>query len=205
MLAVIALYQEWEPFLIAVGFTLVHHLLVGIWAPHCGVSTPFAVQHRIAWTGVSMLFVLVASVAYLYAWRLAEDQRNLSEQVLGAGDGVYGVDGKGRIRFVNEAAMRLIGARDSRAGQGRRARTRPAHRLRARGRVRPRSTSRTSARSAPSSMPPAVSTPAAPVSPGSTTPAVPGGVRLDDVTGPRWRRMWSPSATSVTGSPCRTS
>jgi diguanylate cyclase (GGDEF)-like protein len=113
MLAVIAVYQEWLPFLVALAFTLIHHAALGIWAPHAVFSTPFALRHPLAWTTVHVGFVLVASAANLFAWRIAEDQRGLSEQVLSSGDGVFGVDAHGRIRFINEAAMRLLGARNT--------------------------------------------------------------------------------------------
>lgn len=113
MLSVIAVYQEWLPFLVALAFTLAHHAALGIWAPHAVFSTPFALRHPFAWTAVHMMFVLVAGAANLFAWRIAEDQRRLSEQVLSTGDGVFGVDAQGRIRFINDAAMRLLGARNS--------------------------------------------------------------------------------------------
>lgn len=113
MLAVIAVYQEWLPFLVALAFTLIHHAALGILAPHAVFSAPFALRHPLAWTLVHLLFVLVTSTANLFAWRIAEDQRSLSEQVLSSGDGVFGVDSHGRIRFINAAAMRLLGARNS--------------------------------------------------------------------------------------------
>jgi diguanylate cyclase (GGDEF)-like protein len=113
MLAVIAIYQEWLPYLVALAFTLIHHAALGIWAPHDVFSTPFALRHPLVGTGVHVVFVLVASAANLFAWRIAEDQRNLSEQVLSSGDGVFGVDAQGRISFINDAAVRLLGARNS--------------------------------------------------------------------------------------------
>ena len=109
VLAMITLYQEWMPFLIAIGFVLLHHGLLGLLMPHT-VFSGHAAQHRpLLWAALHGAYVLVASVANLYAWRLAEDERGRAEHALATGEGVYGVDARGMITFANPAMTRLLG------------------------------------------------------------------------------------------------
>jgi len=45
LLALVALYQLWTPFLLAVAFVAVHHIAMSLWMPMSVFSTPQAQAH----------------------------------------------------------------------------------------------------------------------------------------------------------------
>jgi signal transduction histidine kinase len=73
IIAVVSLYQAWRPYLLAVAYVLIHHLVLGTVMPaqvynhHLAVERPwlFALVHSVA--------VLAESLACLVFWRLTED------------------------------------------------------------------------------------------------------------------------------------
>jgi diguanylate cyclase (GGDEF)-like protein len=73
-LGIIALYQEWLPFLVAIGFVLVEHGVVGVFNPAAVYNHPSAIEHPWLWAGIHAAFVSAASMANLLAWRLSEQQ-----------------------------------------------------------------------------------------------------------------------------------
>jgi diguanylate cyclase (GGDEF)-like protein len=73
-LTVIALYHDWFPFLVAIGFVLIEHGVVGVLYPSAVYNHPSAQEHPWLWAGVHALFVSAASAANLLAWRLSEQQ-----------------------------------------------------------------------------------------------------------------------------------
>lgn len=75
MLAVITLYQDWTPFLFAIGYVMVHHGLLGTLVPTAVYDHPPAWDHPWTWAGVHGVFVLAASAAGVANWRLSEDAR----------------------------------------------------------------------------------------------------------------------------------
>jgi diguanylate cyclase (GGDEF)-like protein len=91
VLALVALYQDWLPILIALGAITLHN---------------FALDTGLHFTG----FAVAASAVGIVAWRLNERERTLARQVLAStADGLYGRDLNGRITFVNDALTALIG------------------------------------------------------------------------------------------------
>ncbi len=73
VLPLIALYQRWSPLLAAIGFVVVHHLVLAVIAPELLFNTQIAVDHPIWFVIVHAVFVLMA-VAVLVAFpKLAED------------------------------------------------------------------------------------------------------------------------------------
>jgi diguanylate cyclase (GGDEF)-like protein len=74
VLSALALYQDWLPFLVAVGYVGVHHGIVGVVAPRLVYNHPDAIAHPIRWAAVHSAFVLAAAVANIVAWRLNEEQ-----------------------------------------------------------------------------------------------------------------------------------
>jgi diguanylate cyclase (GGDEF)-like protein len=74
MIGVLTLYQDWMPFLIAIGYVIVHHGLVGVISPHQVYSTPDATLHPWRWALIHGGFVLAASAAHIVAWRTNENQ-----------------------------------------------------------------------------------------------------------------------------------
>jgi diguanylate cyclase (GGDEF)-like protein/PAS domain S-box-containing protein len=108
MLAVITLYQEWLPLLLAVGFVAVHHTL-GVMS-----ARPF-VEHGAdpaVWAGVHGLYAVATALAGIVTWRLNEQERYRAERILHSTvEGIYGVDARGEITFANEAMARTLGRR----------------------------------------------------------------------------------------------
>jgi signal transduction histidine kinase len=72
MLPIIALYQEWTPFLLAIGYVALHHGLMGTLAPVSVYNHPAAWAHPWRWGIIHAVFVLGASVATVVNWRLIE-------------------------------------------------------------------------------------------------------------------------------------
>jgi diguanylate cyclase (GGDEF)-like protein len=73
MIGVVALYQAWIPFGIAIVVVAGHHGVLGTLDPHAvfghqGHGNPWM------WAGIHAAFVLAASLAHLSSWRLNEDQ-----------------------------------------------------------------------------------------------------------------------------------
>jgi diguanylate cyclase (GGDEF)-like protein/PAS domain S-box-containing protein len=106
MLAVITLYQEWLPLLLAIGFVGVHHT-VGV------LSARAFVAHEadpVVWAGVHGLYAVATALAGIITWRLNEQERNRSERILhSTAEGIYGVDAAGAVTFANEAMARALG------------------------------------------------------------------------------------------------
>jgi diguanylate cyclase len=88
VIALMALYQAWLPFSLALGFVVLHHGVLGVVAPTSVYNHPSAWEHPWVWALVHGGFVLAASVANLLAWRLNEHQAlhdpltNLANRVL---------------------------------------------------------------------------------------------------------------------------
>ena len=73
MVVVVSLYQSWVPFLVALGYVVVHHGLFGWLDPSSVFNHPAALAQPWKWALVHGFFILGESVACLVAWRLNED------------------------------------------------------------------------------------------------------------------------------------
>jgi GGDEF domain-containing protein len=71
---ILTLYQDWLPFLLAIGFVVLHHTVLGTLDPAAVFSTPQAVAHPFKWALIHGAFVLAAGVTSVIAWRLNEEQ-----------------------------------------------------------------------------------------------------------------------------------
>jgi diguanylate cyclase (GGDEF)-like protein len=71
---VLTLYQDWMPFLVAIGYVVFHHGLAGALAPETVYNHSSAVDHPWRWALVHGVFVLAASAAHIVAWRTNENQ-----------------------------------------------------------------------------------------------------------------------------------
>ena len=119
MLAVITLYQDWIPFLLAIGYVTLHHGVGGVLEPTAVYNHPDAWAHPWKWAAIHGGFVLAASAAGIVSWRLNEGARALTELVLdSAGEGIYVLDARGHTVFLNPTAATLFGG-DSRHFLGR--------------------------------------------------------------------------------------
>lgn len=109
MVIVISLYQDWLPFLAAIGYVVLHHGLMGVLSPTEVYNHPDAWAHPWRWAAIHGAFVLGASVASIANWRLNEIARARTNLLLeSAGEGILGLDQTGAITFVNQAAAALL-------------------------------------------------------------------------------------------------
>jgi PAS domain S-box-containing protein len=110
MIAIIAMYQDWTVFLLAVGYVFVHHGLLGALDPESVFNHPAALANPWKWAAIHGGFILSASVVSMIAWRVGEAARARADLILAsAGEGIYGLDREGRTTFINRAAARMIG------------------------------------------------------------------------------------------------
>jgi signal transduction histidine kinase len=134
VVAVMALYQSWLPFLLAIVYVAVHHTVAGVLDPTSVYNHPAAIANPVQWAGIHAFFILCASAAAVTAWRFSEEARLTTEaanrdlgktaSLLGAtldatADGLLVVDREGRITSHNGrfAALwgipaRVLAARD---------------------------------------------------------------------------------------------
>jgi len=85
-LGILTLYQDWHPFLLALGYVVVHHGVMGVIAPKSVYDHPDAWAHPWTWAAIHGFFVLAASVALIISWKVNELERtksNLFERQLG--------------------------------------------------------------------------------------------------------------------------
>jgi diguanylate cyclase (GGDEF)-like protein len=75
VIVVLTLYEDWMPFLLAVAYVLIHHGVVGTLEPHQVFNRPDAWANPWKWAGIHALFVALAGVAGVVAWRLNENVR----------------------------------------------------------------------------------------------------------------------------------
>ena len=74
MVGILTLYQDWVPFLLAIGFVVFHHAVLGTLVPSQVYNHPAAVAQPVRWALIHGLFVLAASAASIVAWKLNEEQ-----------------------------------------------------------------------------------------------------------------------------------
>jgi PAS domain S-box-containing protein len=75
MIALLALYEDWLPFLLAAAYVVVHHGVAGAIDPHAVYNHPDAVAHPWKWAAIHGMFVVAAGMASVATWRLNEDVR----------------------------------------------------------------------------------------------------------------------------------
>jgi diguanylate cyclase (GGDEF)-like protein/PAS domain S-box-containing protein len=110
MLAVIALYQEWPPFLLSILYVAVQHTVVGVIDPHSVFNHPDAIANPWKWAGIHAMFISFACAVYVVMWRWNEAVRDHAKQVLdSAGEGIIGLSPQGEVVFMNPAAEEISG------------------------------------------------------------------------------------------------
>jgi diguanylate cyclase (GGDEF)-like protein/PAS domain S-box-containing protein len=134
MVGVLTLYQDWLPFLVAIGYVVLHHGVMGVLDPRSVYSHPAAWAHPWTWAAIHGGFVLAASAAYVVAWRMNEDARGEASEsyrrLLDSesrfreafenapiGVGLVGLDGN--FLRVNQALSQMLGrSTDDLVGSG---------------------------------------------------------------------------------------
>lgn len=76
VLGFIAIYQDWRPYLLSIGFVLVHHLGLGLIAPGEVFGDADSVRRPVLWALVHAAFVAAGSVAQLAMWKFAEQAQD---------------------------------------------------------------------------------------------------------------------------------
>ena len=74
VIGLVALYQDWVPFGVALLVVVLHHGVLGTLLPHSVFGHHAAYHHPWTWAGIHAAFVLAASLSHLAAWRLNEQQ-----------------------------------------------------------------------------------------------------------------------------------
>jgi len=72
MVAVVALYQSWYPFLVAIGFVLLHHGVMGAIDSSSVFNHPAALRSPWKWAALHAMFIAGESIAALTTWKLNE-------------------------------------------------------------------------------------------------------------------------------------
>ena len=121
IVALISVYYDWLPFLVAIAYTALHHGIIGNLVPNAVYDHPSAIARPWLWAGIHAGFVLAASAATLLTWRMNEEDHKRAEEAIeslsrrnelilnSAGEGIFGLDRSGDVTFVNPAATRMLG------------------------------------------------------------------------------------------------
>lgn len=72
VIALLMVYQDWLPFLVAIAFVVLEHGTIGILLPAAVYDHAAAQSNPWAWAGIHGAFVLAASTANLAYWRFSE-------------------------------------------------------------------------------------------------------------------------------------
>jgi diguanylate cyclase (GGDEF)-like protein len=78
IVALLTLYQDWTPFLIAIALTVLEHGVTGVLAPHAVYNHADAWAHPWKWALIHGSFIAVASMAGVTSWSMSEaDHRRM--------------------------------------------------------------------------------------------------------------------------------
>ena len=116
LLALVALYQMWTPFIIAVGFVAVHHAAMSLWMPESVFSTHQAQHNPILFALLHAVFLLAEATFLAYGWKFTEEadrgrrvERHRAEEQALAQAGAEAELAAERARTAEEAAATLAG------------------------------------------------------------------------------------------------
>ena len=83
MIALLALYEDWLPFLLAAAYVVVHHGLAGALDAHAVYNHKDAIEHPWKWALIHGAFVVGAGTASVITWRLNENVRAETQEAYG--------------------------------------------------------------------------------------------------------------------------
>jgi len=86
MVGVIALYQDWQPFLFSVGFVALHHGFTGVLSPEVVFDDPDAWRSPWVFAAIHTFFVLCASAVSIATWGIVEAGHRRSQAQLTASE-----------------------------------------------------------------------------------------------------------------------
>jgi methyl-accepting chemotaxis protein len=115
LLALVALYQAWTPFVLAVGFVAVHHAAMSLWMPESVFSTHEAQHNPLLFALLHAVFLLAEATFLAYGWKFTEDadRGRRAEQQRAEGQALAQAAAQAeladeRTRAADEAAARLV-------------------------------------------------------------------------------------------------
>ncbi|MFC4360127.1 methyl-accepting chemotaxis protein [Halobium salinum] len=79
VMAVVALYEDWLPFLIGLGYVATGHVVFSLINPANVYNHPAAIEYPFAWAGIHAAFILALSAALMTNWYSIERSREESE------------------------------------------------------------------------------------------------------------------------------
>jgi diguanylate cyclase (GGDEF)-like protein len=79
-IVLLALYEDWVPFLLAAAYVVLHHGVAGAIDSSAVFNHPDAIANPWKWAGIHGAFVAAAGAAAVAAWRLNEDVRIESQE-----------------------------------------------------------------------------------------------------------------------------
>ncbi|GAB3354055.1 methyl-accepting chemotaxis protein [Modestobacter lapidis] len=127
LLAMVALYQNWTPFLLAVAFVAVHHAAMSLWMPMSVFSTHEAQHAPVLFAGLHAAFLLAEAVFLAYGWKFTEEaeraraaQQALAEQQQAAQVQAEAELAAERAAVAEEEARRLRAREERAAGMAQR-------------------------------------------------------------------------------------
>jgi diguanylate cyclase (GGDEF)-like protein/PAS domain S-box-containing protein len=120
MVTLLAMYEEWFPYLLAFLYVLVHHGLMGALDAASVFNDPAAQHHPWRWAAVHALFISALGVVNLVSWRMNENARDAEREsdlrfrsaFEDAPTGMAIVALDGRIQRVNAALSAATGRRE---------------------------------------------------------------------------------------------
>lgn len=117
MVTVVALYQDWKPLVLGVGYVALQHGIIGVITPEYVYNHPAALADPVKWALIHATYILFLVVVQLSHWRLAEKadaDRTASEERFRrsfeeAPIGMAILDGHRRFVQVNRAMSDILG------------------------------------------------------------------------------------------------
>jgi diguanylate cyclase (GGDEF)-like protein len=115
MVSMLAAYEEWVPYLLAIGFVVIHHGVVGVLDPNAVYNHSSAVADPWKWAVIHAAFILGLSAINVISWRMNEDARAETADALdrlayvAAHDGLTGLPNRGT--FMSSAAEAIAALR----------------------------------------------------------------------------------------------
>jgi len=80
VIVVLALYEDWLPFLLAASYVVLHHGVAGVFDPGAVYNHPDAVENPWKWAVIHGAFVTAAGAAAVTNWRLNEVARQQARE-----------------------------------------------------------------------------------------------------------------------------
>ncbi len=80
IVTLLALYEEWFPYLVAFAYVLVHHGLFGVLSPHTVFNHEGGIHNPLKWAAIHSVFIAGLGIVNLMSWRINETSRLLTAQ-----------------------------------------------------------------------------------------------------------------------------